>query len=104
MLRLALALALLSCAAPSLAQTATGGGPSSAGTGGLGPAVQAGNRDCPPRGASNRAASVPSAAGAASCAPTGAGSGQGLTPVPAAPPAENKSSPNTRETPGAAGQ
>lgn len=101
---LRLALALLFCAAPTLAQPVDETGPSSAGMGDLGAAVQAGNRDCPLRGATDRVLDAQSTPGAVSCAPTGAGPGNGLTPVPPHPPVMNKSSPDTRETPGHSGQ
>ena len=100
---LALALVLLG-AAPALAQSRPGDS-SSAGIGALGAEVQAGNRDCPPRNSLRRERSVPSAPGAESCAPTGAGPSTGTAPPPALllhP--INKTSANTRETPGRAGQ
>ncbi len=78
---------LLACADPSQAQNG-GGAPHSsgldggaAGMGALGAAVQAGNRDCPPRGSPGREISVPSAPGALSCAPTGSGPATGYPPT-----------------------
>lgn len=100
---LAMALVLLG-AAPTLAQSRPGDS-SSAGMGALGAEVQAGNRDCPPRSSPRREPSVPSAPGAESCAPTGAGPATGTAPPPALllhP--TDKTSPNTREAPGRAGQ
>ncbi len=89
MLRVLLILALLlACADPSRPQSGAGaphpsgldGG--AAGMGALGAAVQAGNRDCPPRGSPGREISVPSAPGALSCAPTGSGPATGYPPAP----------------------
>jgi hypothetical protein len=100
----ALAIALLLIGTGAAAQSPPDRS-SSAGMGELGAAVQAGNRDCPPRGAPGREISVPSAPGAESCAPTGAGPpiGQAPTPSALAHPLD-KGSPNTRETPGRPGQ
>lgn len=81
---IALALAAM-IALPCAAQTEAPGNTgqtsvSSAGMGRLGSEVQAGNRDCLPKGAPARKVSVPSAPGAISCAPVGAGPATGYAP------------------------
>ncbi len=91
MLRVLFALAfLLVCVCPCRAQDGTGRPPMSThdgggGSGDLGAAVQAGNRDCPPRGSPDREISVPSAPGALSCAPAGSGPATGYPPAPLPP-------------------
>ena len=57
----ALAMALSATPVVRIAGPASPGASSSAGMGHLGSEVQAGNRDCPPRGSLRRELSVPSA-------------------------------------------
>jgi len=87
----ALAMALSAAPAAGVAGAASPDGASSAGMGDLGSRVQAGNRDCPPRGSPRRELSVPSAPGAVTCAPTGAGPATGYPPAPSAPARQQES-------------
>lgn len=84
---LVMATFLLASTAPAMAQ------PSSAGTGDLGAVVQAGNRDCPPRGSERRLPSPVARPGAVTCAPTGSGPATGYVKAPSTPPPSGSGSP-----------